>query len=66
MWPEDVNQDEKHLKLLSIFHYVVGGLVAMLACIPILHLIMGIFMLNAPKEAWGSNPPPAWFGLFLL
>jgi len=27
------NTDSEHLKLLSIFHYVVGGMAALFACI---------------------------------
>jgi len=40
-----MNDDEKYLKLLSVFHYVVGGLAACFACIPIIHLSIGIAML---------------------
>ncbi len=40
-----MNQDEQYLKLLSIFHYVVGGLAALFACMPIIHLSIGIAML---------------------
>jgi len=39
-----MNQDEEHLKLLSIFHYVVAGLSALFACFPIFHLVIGIGM----------------------
>ena len=38
-------QDKDHLNLLSIFHYVVGGLVALFACIPIIHLTIGLLVL---------------------
>ncbi len=55
-WKKDkMQQDEEHLKLLSIFHYVVGGLAALFACFPIFHLIMGIVFIvlsgwpRAPK-----------------
>jgi len=37
-----MNRDEQYLKLLSVFHYVVGGLAAFFACIPIIHLAIGI------------------------
>ena len=40
-----MNDDEKYLKMLSVFHYVVGGLAACFACIPIIHLSIGIAML---------------------
>jgi hypothetical protein len=36
-----MNQDLEHLKLLSIFHYVVAGLVAIFACVPLIHLFVG-------------------------
>ena len=39
-----MNSDLEHLRLLSIFHYVVGGLAAMFALFPIFHLAMGIGM----------------------
>jgi len=42
-----MNQDEEHLKLLSIFHYVVGGIAGFFACIPIVHFIIGVVMLVA-------------------
>ena len=42
-----MNQDEEHLKLLSIFHYVAGGIAGLFACFPIFHLIFGIVMLVA-------------------
>lgn len=42
-----MSQDEEHLKLLSIFHYVAGGITGLFACIPIIHLTIGIVMLVA-------------------
>jgi len=40
-----VNRDEEHLRLLSIFHYVVAGLTALFACFPIIYVIIGVAML---------------------
>ncbi len=40
-----MKEDEQYLKLLSVFHYVVGGLAACFACIPLIHLSIGIAML---------------------
>jgi hypothetical protein len=37
-----MNDDREHLRLLAIFHYVVGALIALCACIPIIHLLIGI------------------------
>ena len=36
------SQDEQHLKLLSIFHYVCAGLAGMVGCFPIFHVVIGI------------------------
>lgn len=47
------NQDEQHLNILSIFHYVVGGLTALFACFPIFHLLMGLAFLTG-----GFGPTP--------
>ena len=58
-----MNQDEEHLKLLSIFHYVVGGILGFFACIPIIHLIIGIVMLTG---AFGGDGPPPVVGLMFL
>lgn len=51
-----MNQDLEHLKLLSIFHYVVAGLTALFACIPLFHLFIGLAIAtggfnDAPGEA---------------
>jgi hypothetical protein len=53
----DISMDEDvgHLKLLSIFHYVVGGIAAFFACFPIIHLIIGIVMLAGGFEEASSN-----------
>ena len=60
------NTDGEHLRLLSIFHYVVGGLAALFACIPLVHLAMGVFMIIAPgKFGPSSNQPPAFFGSYV-
>ena len=56
-------KDEEQLKLLSVFHYVVGGLAALFALFPILHLIIGLFLIFAPVAPDGKGgPPPACIG----
>ncbi len=59
-----MNQDEEHLDLLAVFHYVVAGITALMACIPLLHLAMGIVFLLAPAS--GPNPPPRFLGWFFI
>ena len=61
-----MNEDIQHLKLLSIFHYIVGGLTALFSCMFIVHVAMGIAMLHGAFD--GPNPPPpkAFAWLFIL
>ena len=63
-----MNQDEEHLKLLSIFHYVVGGIAALFALFPIFHLVFGLVMIFAPAAFDGKGQgPPAFVGwLFVI
>jgi hypothetical protein len=62
-----MNQDEEHLRLLSIFHYVCAGLGALCACFPIFHLIFGLILMLKPESFGpGNNQPPTWFGDFLV
>lgn len=63
-----MNKDEEHLKLLSIFHYIVGGLAGLFALFPVIHLVIGLVFILAP-EAVESNgkAPPAFLGwLFVI
>ena len=39
------NTDNEHIRLLSIYHYVVSGAVAFFACIPIIHLVIGLIFI---------------------
>ena len=59
--------DEEHLKLLSLFHYVVGGFAGLFACFPLIHLGVGIFMILAPEKMGAGNQlPPAFLGWFFV
>jgi hypothetical protein len=59
--------DHEHLKLLSIFHYVLGGISAFFACIPIVHIVLGLFFIASPQSFGQSgNQPPAFLGWLFL
>ena len=59
--------DDEHLRLLSIFYYVKGGISALFACIPILHVVLGLVFIIAPEVfGHGNNQPPAFVGLLLV
>ncbi len=54
-----MNQDEQYLKILAIFHFVIGGIAGLFACFPIIHFVMGIFMIVlslAPGAVEGDMP----------
>lgn len=46
-----MDQDDQHLQLLSIFHYVVGGLIALFSLFPLIHLAMGLGMVTGTFPA---------------
>ena len=60
-----MNKDEEHLRLLSIFHYVVGGIAGFFACIPIIHFSVGIAVLAGALGGRGEGPP-AILGLMFV
>ena len=56
--------DAKHLRLLAIFHFVAGGLTALFACFPLIHVALGLAMIYAPQSFSNKpgNAPPAFVG----
>jgi len=59
-----MNLDEQ-LRILSIFHYVVGGLHALFGSFGLIHFFIGISMAVDPSLwASGAEAPPGWVGLF--
>jgi hypothetical protein len=63
-------QDQDHLNLLSIFHYVMGGLATLSALgVGAYFSFMGLIFSSAASSASsrpGSEPPPAFFGGFMV
>ena len=58
-----MTDDQQHLDLLSIFHYIVGGLGLLFSLFPILHLFLGIAMVTGRmQEEGGSENAPILFG----
>lgn len=65
IWKVICVQDEHNLNLLGIFHYILGGITALFACLPIVHLAMGLFLLLGNFD--GPDAPPAFIGwLFVI
>ncbi len=60
-----MNQDTEHLRLLSIFHYVVAGAGAFLSFFPLLYTVLGIVFVvlsRHPSHDLSQTPPPAALG----
>jgi hypothetical protein len=62
-----MNQDLEHLRLLSIFHYVVAAMVALFSLFPVIHLVLGIAMLTGQfPETPGKEEPFGFMGWFFV
>lgn len=61
-----MDRDAEHLRLVSIFHYVLAGLHALLGCFGIIYVILGAVFVGNPQMFNNHNgqpdPPPALFG----
>lgn len=58
-------QDLEHVRLLTIFHYIVGGLAVLFSFIPLLYTAMGAFFVYAANHGRvqsGHEPPPEVLG----
>jgi hypothetical protein len=66
---DQATQDAEHLRLLSIFHYVVAGMQALFATFPIFHFLIGAAIVFAPGRFGAPNrsgPPVDWMGWFFM
>jgi len=56
----------EQLRILSIGHYVVGGLHALFGCFGLIYLAMGslVFLNSSAMSAGPSEAPPAFIGIF--
>ena len=71
-----MNNDLEHLRLLSIFHYVLAGIMALVSCFPVIHLVLVIMILTGqiPVGDLSERPPHGpdpeqmmlWMGVFSM
>jgi hypothetical protein len=64
-----VNEDAEHLRLLSIFHYVVGGLATLFAFFPLLYVVVGSVFIYAARHhsaGHGKDAPPEFLGWIFI
>jgi len=50
-----MNTDNEHLRLLSIFHYIAGGIGSLFSCMTIFHIAIGLTMILAPEKMTGNE-----------
>ncbi len=60
------NQEEANLDLLGTLHIVMGILTALFACIPIIHLVIGIVMLTSGVNGADQAPRAIAFAFIIL
>ncbi len=67
-WPgyAPPNRDQEHLKLLSVFHYVLGGLTVLMGCVFFVHLGMGIAIVSGAFPTGADGPPPEFGWIFIV
>src|SRR6266436_4275374 len=53
-----MNQDNEHLRLLAIFHYVVAGLAALFSFFPLLYTTVGAIFVFAARHPAAAGPKP--------
>ncbi len=63
--PEDP-RDAETQRLLSLLHYVLGGILAVFCCFPVIHVVIGIAMVTGNMTQEGRPAPPAEFGYLFI
>src|SRR5579885_1262408 len=58
-------QDQEQLRMLSVFHYILAGLLALVACIPLIHVAIGVAMMMGLMGR-SAGAPPAFVGMFFV
>jgi hypothetical protein len=59
----DVSDDQEHLKLLAIFHFVLAGLCAMFSLIPLAQLVLGLGLASGSLD---GEPMAQVMGCFFV
>jgi hypothetical protein len=71
------SEDANHLDLLALFHYIVGGIMALFSCFPFIHVFVGLaialgtFGESAEASSQSADAAFGWFfvimgSLFIL
>jgi hypothetical protein len=60
------SQDLEHLRLLSIFHYVVAAVAALFTCFPLLYTAIGVAMVMQVPGFEDAEPAGILMGWFMI
>ncbi len=62
-----MNKDQDYLNLLSIFHYIVGGIAVLFSFLPLIHIILGTLFLFIPERFSDlGHPLPCFLGWIFI
>jgi hypothetical protein len=62
-----MREDEQHLQLLAIFHFILGGLYALCGCFPLVYVFAGGMVISAaPPPKSPNEPPPEVIGVIFI
>ncbi len=61
-----MSNDKEHLRILSIFFYVVAGLCFLFSLVPLIHLTVGILIVNGVIGPDTADPDLQPFGWILI
>ena len=61
-----MTRDEEHLRLLSIFHYVLAALAGLFSLFPLIHVTIGVMMLSGRFESQNQAPDERLFGWMFI
>ena len=59
-----MSENERFLNLLSIFHFIFGGLKVLFSCVFLIHVAIGVAMLCGAID--GNEAPPKFVGLLFI
>lgn len=59
-----MSNDLEHIKLLSIFHYIIGGIMLLFSFMPLIHLTIGLLFILSPDIFTNNanDQPPEFIG----
>jgi hypothetical protein len=61
-----VTQDESHVRLLSIFHYILAAPAALFSSLFLMHFFLGAAMLGGLFNSTGKDAPPPAVGILFM